>query len=114
MQAKNFGPERLSLHPNRGYGTPKSALGKSSSSRPMSHKIKLKETDRKNRRVSHNVRNQESRKAVPADSTRVRGEAVPKPETRHIGLVSAAERNAILQRSRGTFEEINNNRQVYK
>jgi len=46
-QAKNFGPELLNLHPNRGHGTPE-ALGNSLSTRPVSHKIKLKETDQKN------------------------------------------------------------------
>jgi len=59
MQAKNFGSELISLHSNRRHRTPESALGNSPSSRPVSHKIKLKETDRKNGRVSHNVRNQE-------------------------------------------------------
>jgi len=55
MQAKNFSPEFLSLHPNQGHGTPESTLGNSPSSRPVLHKIKLKETDRKNGRVSHNI-----------------------------------------------------------
>jgi len=36
MQAKNFGPELLSLHPNQGHGTPESALDNSPSSRPVS------------------------------------------------------------------------------
>jgi len=71
MQAKNFDPELLRLHPNRGNGTLESALGNSSSNRPVSHKIKLKDTDKKNGRVSHNIRNRESRKAVPAYKTRV-------------------------------------------
>jgi len=71
MQAKNFGPELPSLHPNQGHGTHESALGNSPSSRPVSHKIKLKETDRKNGRVSHNNQNQESHKVAPTDSTQV-------------------------------------------
>jgi len=45
MQVKNFGPELLSLQPNREHGTPESALGNSPSSQPVSHKIKLKETE---------------------------------------------------------------------
>jgi len=52
MQAKNFNPELLSLHPNRGHGTPESALGNSPLSRPVSHKIKLKDTDGKNGSVT--------------------------------------------------------------
>jgi len=69
MQAKNFDPELLRLHPNRGHETPESALGNSSSNRPVSHKTKLKETDRKNGRVSHNIQNRKSREAVPAYNT---------------------------------------------
>jgi len=89
MQAKNFDPELLRLHPNWGHGNPESTLGNSPSSRSVSYKIKLKKIDKKNGRVNHNIRNRESRKAVPAYSTRV------KPCRNPIGLVSAAEHNAI-------------------
>jgi len=82
MQAKNFGPELLSLHPNRGHRTPESALGNSPSSRPVSHKIMLKETDQKNGRVSHNIQNLESRKAVPEIVREYASETVLTPETK--------------------------------
>jgi len=65
MQTKNFDHELLRLHSNRGHGTPESALGNSPTGRPVSYKTELKETDRKNGKVSHN-RNRESRKTVPA------------------------------------------------
>jgi len=66
IQAKNFDLELLRLHPNRGHGTPESTLGNSHSNRPVSHKTELRETDRKNEGVSYNIRNRESRKAIPA------------------------------------------------
>jgi len=67
MQAKNFDLELLRLHPNRGHGIgTESALGNSPSGRPVSHKTELKESDRKNGRVSNNIRNCESRKVVLA------------------------------------------------
>jgi len=47
----------------------------------VSHKIKLKETDRKNEGVSHNIQNQESRKAVRQIVREYASEAVPKSET---------------------------------
>jgi len=93
MQAKNFDPELLRLHPNWGHGIPEPALGNSLSN--PCHKIKLKETDKKNEGVSHNIRVRESRKTV-IYTTIVReyaSKAVPKPET--IGLVSIAEFSAI-------------------
>jgi len=67
MQTKNFDPELLRLHPNRRHGT---SLGNSPSGRPVFHKTELKETDRNNEGVSYNIRNRESRKAVPTYSTR--------------------------------------------
>jgi len=54
MQAKKFNLELFRLHPNRGHGTPESALGNSSPGRPMFHKTELKETERNNGRLSHN------------------------------------------------------------
>jgi len=38
MQAKNFGPELLCLHLNRGHGILESTLSNNLSSRPVSHK----------------------------------------------------------------------------
>jgi len=112
MQAKNFGPELLSLHPNRGHGTPELALGNSPSSRFVSHKIKLKETNQKNGRVSHNIRNLESHKAVPAivrEYARMRVKLFRHPRP-NVGLVSAAKRRSI------SAEALENkiNKQVYK
>jgi len=83
MQAKNFNLEILSLHPNRGHGTPELALGNSPPSRSVSHISKLKETDKKSKSVSHKSRNHASRQVVPAYSTRVHEFAVvltPEPD----------------------------------
>jgi len=90
MQAKDFNLEFLRLHPNRGHGTPESALGNSLSGRSVSYKSRLKEADKKTRGVSHNIRNRESRKTVPAHNaiareyanTRVKPSRNPTPDHR--------------------------------
>jgi len=93
MQAKNFDLKLLSLHPNWGHGTPESALGNSPRVDPCPTLIRLKETDHEISGSQSLESNHASRKAVPAQRTRV-SNAVPTPETQRVELVSAAERNA--------------------